>query len=80
MRKYRANGQLEAVICNGCGKKLIVENGVVREGVIMVDHAWDYFSEKDGDIHHWDMCEACYDLMISQFRLPADVEEQVEFI
>lgn len=80
MRKYKANGQLEAVICNCCGKKLIVEHGIVREGVIMVDHAWDYFSEKDGDVHHWDMCETCYDLMVSQFRLPADVEEQVEFI
>lgn len=80
MRKYRVNGQLESVICNCCGKKLIVENGIVREGVIMVDHAWDFFSEKDGDIHHWDMCEACYDLMTSQFRLPVDAEEQVEFI
>ena len=80
MRKYRVNGQLESVICNCCGKKLIVENGIVREGVIMVDHAWDFFSEKDGDIHHWDMCEACYDLMTSQFRLRVDAEEQVEFI
>ena len=80
MRKYRANGQLESMICNCCGKKLNVENGIVREGVIMVDHAWDFFSEKDGDVHHWDMCEACYDQMTSQFLLPPDVEEQVEFI
>lgn len=80
MRKYSGSGQLAAVICNCCGKKLVVEEGIVREGVMMVDHAWDFFSEKDGDIHHWDLCEACYDLMVSQFVLAPDVEEQVEFI
>ncbi len=80
MRKYRGNGQLNTVICNCCGKKLIVEDGVVREGVMMVDHMWDFFSEKDGDVHHWDLCEVCYDQLVDQFRLEPDIEEQVEFI
>ncbi len=80
MRKYRGNGQLAAVICNCCGKKMVVEEGIVREGIMMVDHMWDFFSEKDGEIHHWDLCESCYDLMTGQFVLAPDVEEQVEFI
>ena len=78
MRKYTKNGQLESVICNCCGKKLVVENGIDREGVMMVDHAWDYFSEKDGEIHHFDLCESCYDDLLSQFRIEADIEEQTE--
>ena len=32
MRKYKGNC-LTAVVCNGCGKKLVVNNGIVREGV-----------------------------------------------
>ena len=41
MKKYKSNGQLESVICNCCGKKMVVKDGVLREGAISVDHAWD---------------------------------------
>ena len=80
MRKYGKTGQLEAVFCNMCGKKIAVKEGIVREGVAMFDYAWDYFSEKDGEVHHFDLCEACYDELINQFRLPVDVEEQTELL
>lgn len=80
MRKYYANGQLRTVVCNGCGKKLAVQDGIVREGAISVDHAWDYFSEKDGEIHHWDLCEECYDNLVATFRVDVSVEEQTELL
>ena len=80
MRKYSKNGQLETVVCNCCGKKLIVKDGIVREGVLMLDHPWNYFSEKDGEVHHFDLCEACYEEIISQFRIGVDVEEQTELL
>ena len=41
MKKYNKNGRLESVICNNCGKKLAVEQGIVREGAMSVDHVWD---------------------------------------
>ena len=68
MRKYTSGGQLEAVVCNCCGKKLIVVDGIVREGVLSINHAWDF------------LCEPCYDAVISEFKLPVDVEEQKEFL
>lgn len=80
MRKYTKNGQLETVMCNCCGKKMAVKDGIVREGAVMVDHTWDFFSEKDGEVHHFDLCEACYDDFINQFRIEVDVEEQTEFL
>lgn len=46
----------------------------------MIDYAWDYFSEKDGEVHHFDLCEACYDELVSQFRIPVDTEEQTELL
>ena len=78
MRRYRNGGMLETVICNCCGKKMVVENGILREGAISIDHMWDYFSEKDGEVHHFDLCEGCYDEIVSQFRIPVDTEEQTE--
>ena len=80
MRKYGKTGQLETIICNICSKKIAVKDGIVREGAVMFDHAWDYFSEKDGEVHHLDLCEACYDAWIEQFRIPVDVEERVEYL
>lgn len=80
MRKYEENGQLKALFCNMCGKKLIVKDGILREGGAMFDHVWDYFSEKDGEVHHFDLCETCYDDLISQFKLPVDSEEQIEMM
>ena len=71
MRKYKSDQTLDRVICNGCGRKLVVEDGILREGA---------FSEKDGEIHRWDLCEECYDRMTGQFRIRPDVEELVEFI
>ena len=32
MRKYKSDQTLDRVICNGCGRKLVVEDGILREG------------------------------------------------
>ena len=80
MRKYNRSGQLKTVICNGCGRKLAVKDGILREGCFHADHPWDYFSEKDGEIHHFDLCEECYDHMIQGFHIPVEREEQIELL
>ena len=80
MRKYTENGQLDKVICNGCGKKLIVAKGILREGCFPVNHLWDFFSEKDGEIHRFDLCENCYDQLVPQFKIEVEVEEQTEML
>ena len=76
MRKHGKNGQLESVVCNKCGKKLVVEQGILREGAVMFDHCWDFFSEKDGEKHSFELCEECYDALLKGFRIPAEIEEQ----
>ena len=80
MRKYKSNGELETVICNCCGKKLAVKDGILREGGLGVEHTWDYFSEKDGETHRFDLCEECYDELLRNFRISAEVEEIREFL
>ena len=50
MRKIGPDGQLERMICNACGKKLAVRQGIVLEGAISIDHTWDYFCVKSAMI------------------------------
>lgn len=80
MKKYKSKGELESVYCNWCGKRLIVKDGILREGSAHFEITWDYFSEKDGEIHSFDLCEACYDELINQFKIAVQVKEQTELL
>lgn len=82
MRIYRRNTEIEIekVSCNGCGKELLVENGIVKEGCFHVEYNFGYFTEKDGTKHEWDLCEACYDKMVKNFAIPVDVKDESEFL
>ena len=80
MRRYNENGQLEALCCNMCGRKLVVLEGILREGAASFDQAWGYFSEKDGEVHHFDLCEEYYDRAVAEFAIPVDVEESLEYL
>lgn len=70
MRQYKTE-EIEVVdkyICNKCGKE-------IAEGdVLSVDKRWGYFSEKDNEVHHFELCEQCYDELVSAFRIPVEIE------
>lgn len=82
MRKYldENNRELDSVVCNYCGKELLVENGILKEGCLEVNSSFGYFSRKDGQIHRFDLCEDCYEKMIARFRIPVDCQETKEFL
>ena len=79
-QKDGENSFLQRMICNACGKKLAVRQGIVLEGAISIDHTWDYFSEKDGQVDHFDLCEECYDQLTATFKIPVETEEQTEYL
>lgn len=79
MRVYKEN-QLVQVFCNKCGKEMPVENGILKEGCFHGKQRFDYFSEKDGMVHEFELCEACYDKLIEAFRLPVSQKEETEFL
>lgn len=82
MKIYRDDRkeEISAVICNKCGKKLLVTKGTVMEGVFSGEADWGYFSRKDGEHHSFDLCESCYDKLVKSFQIPMDVQEHVELI
>ena len=80
IEKEQKEPELTKVFCNQCGKELLVEEGILKEGCFSVDYAFDYFSNKDGYIYSFDLCEECFDQWIGGFQNPAQVTETKEFL
>ena len=82
MRQYtdREKKQLTKIVCNQCGRTLKIQDGILQEGVFRGMAEWGFFSEKDGEIHDFDLCETCYDRMAGSFRIPVEKEEQTELL
>lgn len=80
MRNYIGEEKriLKEVICNKCGKKIKVENGIVKEGCFSANPSFGYFSEKDGTRHQFDLCEVCYDVLVRSFVIPVVETEENE--
>ena len=78
MRQYRTEkkeiNEIDKIICNKCGKEIKVIRGVAQEDYLTVEKRWGYFSEKDNDVHRFELCEACYDEIVSQFQIPVEIE------
>lgn len=73
MRQYEweKKKEIKKIICNKCGKEIEKnEHGFLKEDVLSVEKRWGYFSEKDNQIHSFDICESCYDEWISSFLIP----------
>lgn len=67
-----------SIYCNSCGKKLKVENGILKEDAFEASKEWGYFSKRDLEIHHFTLCEDCYEKLISQFQIPVEARKKLE--
>ena len=63
-----------------CGREIRMEKDMLQEGVLSVRQKWGYFSDKDGETHSFDLCEKCYDRLISQFKIPVMIKKETEFM
>jgi ribosomal-protein-alanine N-acetyltransferase len=74
MRQYKMQEKKEVdkIVCNKCGKEILVENGVAEADMLSVQKRWGYFSNKDNDVHEFDLCEECYDKWIATFAIPIE--------
>lgn len=68
----------KSLICNGCGRQLKVENGILREDVFEGKKQWGYFSDRDGELHSFLLCEECYNRMIQKFVVGPVVTDATE--
>lgn len=74
MRQYRTEETkvIDKIICNRCGKEIAVSGSVPESDTLFVEKRWGYFSDKDNEVHSFDLCEACYDEWIAGFRIPVE--------
>ncbi|HBA64035.1 MAG TPA: hypothetical protein DCZ20_09295 [Lachnospiraceae bacterium] len=82
MRKYmeKTTNPCHVIICNKCGKKIDKKDGLQKEEVFHGEVRWGYFSNKDGETHTFDLCEACYDEWIRSFQIPVEIKEETELL
>lgn len=80
MKIYDEHRNLIGTICNRCEKKLLVENGLLKDAVYEGQQSFGYFSGRDGMTHRFDLCEECYDEWIGMFRIPVEETENTEMI
>jgi ribosomal-protein-alanine N-acetyltransferase len=83
MRIYgeaQKQNEVQTVICNKCKKELKVENNIIKEGLYQADYKFGYFSQKDGEIHSFDLCEGCYDQITRDFLIPPGITEVNEVL
>lgn len=81
MRRFEGDKKvLAAVRCNGCGRELKVEEGVLKEGCFEGRQCFGYFSSMDGERHSFDLCEDCYRKLLQQFAIPVEKEEITELL
>ncbi len=69
---------VEKIFCNVCGRGIEIKNGILKQDLFEVKKEWGYFSNKDLEIHKFNMCEQCYDKMIKEFKIPVQVIKKTE--
>lgn len=65
----------DMIRCNACGKIQRDSANGLQEDFLKIQKTWGYFSEKDGETHRFSLCEACYDRIRRQFKLPVEIFE-----
>ena len=66
------------LFCNQCGKKLMMEQDILKEDAFEARKQWGYFSKKDAVLHSFVLCENCYDEMTAKFVIPVRITEVTE--
>lgn len=66
--------------CNVCGRNLKEENGILKEDMFEAVKEWGFFSKKDLEVHHFYICEECYDRMIKDFVIPVRKSDKKEIL
>ena len=68
------------IVCNSCGKAVEIKDGLLKEEFCEIIKEWGYFSKKDMEVHKFNLCEECYDKMVTGLAIPVEAEEVKEML
>ena len=75
------NAKSDSIIrCNMCAKQIKAVSGTYQEDFIEGYKEWGYFSNKDLEIHKFNICEDCYGELIQSFQIPVEISEKIEVL
>lgn len=81
MRKQKSSKNADVhVCCNICGRELQHQGDVLIEDYIHITKEWGYFSEHDLEMHSFNICERCYNIMSKHFKMPVTVGKVKEVL
>lgn len=62
--------EVTALVCNQCGIRCPTSEETNSQ-FLHVDQTWGFFSAFDGEVHSFDLCQACYKKLVKSFKHPA---------
>jgi len=87
MKKFRkgiiTHEEVSEITCNACNKIIWVfgkDTESIPPDFLEVSKDWGYSSKWDLENHSFDICMSCYDMIISNFKHPIQVEDYQAFI
>lgn len=70
----------DTIFCNMCGKDINKNKGIFTEDFLEGYKEWGYFSDKDLEVHRFNLCEGCYGDLIQSFKRPVQVSHKTEVL
>lgn len=67
-------------VCSCCGRRIPVYPSLEAQDYLEITKQWGYFSQKDGETHHFYICESCYDAWIASFAGKVEISEETELL
>ena len=68
------------IVCSCCGRRIPSYPDADARDYLEITKNWGYFSRKDGEIHHFYICEDCYDAWLKTFAGKVEVTENTELL
>jgi hypothetical protein len=78
--EQKKDNKLVRAVCNCCGKELLVEEGILKEECIHMEHQFGFFGTRDGECDSFDLCQACYHKITAAFQIPPEQWERKELL
>lgn len=66
-------------LCNGCGRTIPC-GGHEHQDALRVRKEWGYFSERDLEVHEFNLCEECYEKLTQEFVIPVSITQKLEVL
>lgn len=65
---------VDQIICNCCGEP-INKYQIFTNDYISFQKQWGYNSDYDNKKHKFDICQNCYQKIISNFKIPIEIND-----